>query len=1110
MPRGENILVSEHSIPKYNGVYSIQTYEINGKPWYKNNSGCMLYFYNANSGGGPSWSLDDRTQDGTNDWFRGGWIEPPNSGGPPLGTRSWAILETHRRFEIKLEYVSIPDESGEPILDSDSGMLRGEISVKGVHGKYLSATPEGRVLWNSDVAHVGEYFRVEQRENGKIALRSAFDMYLSAQPDGRMECNRREAPPGGWEEFTVEYRSNDLVCLKSCHGKYLSAQKDGPWDWTMHQDADAQNIQIEPYRKTGEPVLSERILNSDQNYVFAPEHKGWHWHNDRARAMGGHIASVTSAKEDEDITRISGGAPVWLGGIRKGDRYRGKPIADRKPGDPGDVGPGPEDWYWSDGRPWSYTNWGPGEPNNWDGGENRVQHLGKLGAVWNDVGEDWDGPAVYRIPAESTPPPGGWEDIQLIYSGASGDQASDAASRIQRHLNKSRTSTPASDEPIQVLEAVPGKPVRFKLNHPPSHNDAWVGIYPTGASDQDHGAPPRWKYIRDVDVNNVSLSNGELTAGDWSIRVFSDGGYTLVQRKDVTIHTAHKIHSSKAASSARESIEILEAVANKPVRFKINNPPTNHDAWVGIYPPNASDQDHGAENYRWKWLRNIDVNNVSFPKRAAGPWSIRVFSNGGHALHERKDFDVKPPEPVDPAVLESSRRSALIALFIGMVLLAPSIPLFIAGLGEGLSDGMTSATLEIKDSDGQGDLGWGIYVEGSAVDFNSNGIYDHCENIIVNATHSGSWMSDPWSGYQSVNGPDETRQVFYLETAHEGSGCSTMDGAWPESRYHDGRDLIKIGRACYGCMAGTTTITAQNSDGGEVMMWIQNEEKKEVLGMLIPGAIFMGIGGFTFIVSLFALLNMGFKSMPSSSSKRRAVAATGVGITLVIMGLPLLIIGSISTGEGRLAMLIPGVVMFSIGVLVIVLTATIGMRSTEGHPSGAKTGASSNANPNLEVLSFNHRQPVRFSITNPPGHNDAWVGLYPANADDRNHGDRWHYLRDIDVSNATLPGQEQGRWSLRLFSDGGYSLQQRVDFELRADSKEEVWMKEAEFDGQRLNGLVPDHRNEFTKKITSSKIKHQHKVGDINRFETHDTTYLVYDRDLQEETGEASPFWETN
>ena len=485
---------------------------------------------------------------------------------------------------------------GEPILNSEGGMLQGEISLKGVHGKYLSATPEGRVLWNTDVAHVGEYFRVEQRQNGKIALRSAFDMYLSAQPDGRMECNRREAPPGGWEEFTIEYRSKDMVCLKSYHGKYLTAQKDGPWDWTMHQEADAQDIQIEPYRKTGEPVLSEPISNSDQKYVFAPEHKGWHWHNDRARAMGGHIASITSAKEDEDITRISGGAPVWLGGIRKGDRYRGKPIAQRKPGDPGEVGPGPEDWYWSDDRPWSYTNWGPGEPNNWDGGENRVQHLGKLGAVWNDVGEDWEGPAVYRIPANS----------------------------------RSRS-----------------------VNVP-----------------------------RDESTDTVKL---------------------------------------------------------------------NHD--------------------------------------------------------------------------------------------------------------------------------------------------------------------------------------------------------------------------------GTDEVDAE-------------------------------------------------------PNKRRAIIVIRLGIFLMMFGLPLLIIGSISTAEDRLAMLIPGAVLMSVGgfALLISIGAVIRMGSTKGHSSVAGTGAD-NASTSLEVM-------------------------------------------------------------------------------LRAGSKEEVWMKEAEFDGQRLNGLIPDHRNNFTKKVTTSKIVAQHKVGNITRFETGLTTYLVYDRDLQIQQNDENPFWD--
>ena len=814
-----------------------------------------------------------------------------------------------------------------------------KIALKSVHGKYLSAQPDGRAEWNRTVANEWEFFELGERDGRKITLRSTHGKYVSAQPDGTVQINRVHAPPGGWEEFTVETRpgstpgdAHDFLHLKSVHGKYLSAQPDG-------------TVQ---------------------------------WNRDHA-------------------------------------------------------------------------------------------------------------------------PPGGWEDIQFVPQAAT-RQVSAAATRIQRHLNTGRTSTSASDEAIQVLEAVPGKPVRFRLNDPPNHNEAWVGIYPTGANDQDHGAPPRWKFIRDVDVNNVSLSNGELAAGDWSIRVFSDGGYTLVERKEITIHSANKTHSSKAVSPAGESIEILEAVAKKPVRFKINNPPTNHDAWVGIYPPNASDQDHGAENNRWKWLRNIDVNNVSFPKRAAGSWSIRVFSNGGHALHERKDFDVKSAEPVDPAVRESSRRSALIALVIGMVLLAPSIPLFIISLGEGLSEGTSFATLEIRDSDGQGDLGWGIYIEGSVVDFNSNGIFDHCENIIVNATHSGSWMSDPWTGYGTVNPPDEGRQVF-------DDYCEQTDPV--EQRQHEGRTLIKIGTACYGCMAGTTTITAQNPDGGEVLMWIQNEENKEILGLLIPSAVFMGIGGFIFVVSLIGLLSMGFKSNAPSSSKRRAGKAMGVGITLFIMGLPLLIIGSISTGEGRLAMLIPGAVIFSIGsfILFISVTAVIRMGSTEGYSSVAGTGTADGASTGLEVLSFNHRQPVRFSITNPPGHNEAWVGLYPASADDRNHGDRWHYLRDIDVSNASFPGQEQGPWSLRLFSDGGYTLHQRVDFELRPSSKEEIWMKEAEFDGQRLNGLIPDHRNNFTKKVTTSKIVAQHKVGNTTRFDTDVATYLVYDHDLQTNSDSQNPFW---
>ena len=944
------------------------------------------------------------------------------------------------------------------------------VALRSVHGKFLSAQPDGRAEWNRDIANEWEYFHIEERPGDKITLKSSHGKYVSAQPDGSVQINRDAAPPGGWEEFTAELRDNGVVCLKSCHGKYLSAQQNGTAQWNRDHAPRGgwEDIRFVQRGATGQqqPATTTASMPSsvtvsgagssevNGTYVFKPDrHANRHWSTIAGHYQHTQNPEIFIAFQDCGTAHQRPEWNKWMIISNIGVLYA------------------------------AHTGGEIGVPPRVGG--------------WETV-DSWGNPGA----------PGGKHPAPTVRHGG---QASKAASKIQKHIKSGRSSTSTSNEPIQILEAVSGKPVRFKLNNPPSHNEAWVGIYPKSASDQDHGAHnQRWKYIRDIDVNNVSLAN--QAEGDWSIRVFSDGGYTLVERKDFFIQSTHGSLPTDATSRIQEQtpvkqqepIEIVEAVTGKPVRFKLNNPPNHNDAWVGIYNPNASDQDHGAQNRRWKWLRDFDINNPSLPKQAAGRWSIRVFSDGGHTLHARKDFDVKPAGPVDPAVLESTRRSALIALFIGIVLLAPSIPLFIAGLGEGLSDGMTSATLDIEDGDGQGDLGWTIYVEGSAVDFNANGIFDHCENIIVNATHSGSWMSDPWSGYQKVNPPDETRQVFYLETAHEGSGCNSNDGVWPESHHHDGRDLVKIGRACHGCMAGTTTITAQNTDGGEVVMWIQNEEKKEVLGMLIPGAIFMGIGGFTFIVSLFVLLKMGFKSNAPSSSKRRAV----VGITLFSMGLPLLIIGSTSTGEDKLAMLVPGAVMFGIGAFVTV-AAAIRMGSTEEHSSVAETGAAGGASTNLEVLSFNHNQPIRFKINNPPLGNSAWVGIYPGDAGDRDHEDRWQWLRDIEVDNATLPGQTKGSWSIRVFSDGGYTLHERVDFEILDGYKDEVWMKNARIEDSRIKGDMIDHPTFGNMNRRTSRIIQRTKHGNVHRIETNNTTYLIYDEHLQEEMKGNEAFWET-
>ena len=109
------------------------------------------------------------------------------------------------------------------VLGIFTASMQGTVSLRSLHGKFLSAQPDGRAEWNRDIASEWEYFYLEKRQGGKITLKGAHGMYVSAQPDGSVQINRKAAPQGGWEEFTVEDRGNSFVCLKSCHGKYLSA-----------------------------------------------------------------------------------------------------------------------------------------------------------------------------------------------------------------------------------------------------------------------------------------------------------------------------------------------------------------------------------------------------------------------------------------------------------------------------------------------------------------------------------------------------------------------------------------------------------------------------------------------------------------------------------------------------------------------------------------------------------------------------------------------------------------------------------------------------------------------------------------------------------------------
>mgnify|MGYP001368877339 CR=1 FL=1 len=125
-------------------------------------------------------------------------------------------------------------------------------------------------------------------------------------------------------------------------------------------------------------------------YKFIPEKMTWNEHNKRAIAMGGNLASISNAIENNKVKEVSNGVNVWLGGVRKGCGND----------------TGADHWYWSNGKKWSFTNWLKNQPDNYhithnksEKSENRV-HMTPIshGQQWNDISEDHQFSAVYELP----------------------------------------------------------------------------------------------------------------------------------------------------------------------------------------------------------------------------------------------------------------------------------------------------------------------------------------------------------------------------------------------------------------------------------------------------------------------------------------------------------------------------------------------------------------------------------------------------------------------------------------------------------------------------------------------------------------------------------------
>ena len=117
-------------------------------------------------------------------------------------------------------------------------------------------------------------------------------------------------------------------------------------------------------------VPSDAAYFEGHAYKFFAEVMTWHRAKQRCEEMGGHLAIITSAKEDQFVAKLAKKkikSPArmdgfWLGGtdeVKEGD------------------------WNWIDGTGLVYTNWGDGQPNN-KGNQEHYLLYWLHGEKWSD------------------------------------------------------------------------------------------------------------------------------------------------------------------------------------------------------------------------------------------------------------------------------------------------------------------------------------------------------------------------------------------------------------------------------------------------------------------------------------------------------------------------------------------------------------------------------------------------------------------------------------------------------------------------------------------------------------------------------------------------------
>ncbi len=220
---------------------------------------------------------------------------------------------------------------------------------------------------------------------------------------------------GGQDDVALNWPTNQSVSGSSSGSQYTYQVKDS--DHNYERGVYATHIYAyDNYGNVGTASISSiKVENNykavkkasygNYEYSLFNDVLSWEEARKKCKELGGDLVSITSAGEENAVKQL------LVGASRPGYHIGGKKVSGK--------------WTWVDGSRFSYTNWTPGEPDNYNGNEiyvemlpsgfwidNNVTHgngrgfiLKKMKAGWQKINGSW-----YYVASDGTKKTG-WQKV---------------------------------------------------------------------------------------------------------------------------------------------------------------------------------------------------------------------------------------------------------------------------------------------------------------------------------------------------------------------------------------------------------------------------------------------------------------------------------------------------------------------------------------------------------------------------------------------------------------------------------------------------------------------------------------------------------------------------